>query len=184
MLIVHTRSATFTMNSEADSGPFFHLASPPRSPGGSPILPLSHRTPATAPLPTDISTAPAYSAAIIPTLGIKAVTAVFAFLAFLVLILGQQSWRRRDNSFTMTGVFLLLQSLWNVLMIGRYFLRDSQGRHGNEANEKKIRVVESGLIVGIVLSLFVGYLVLDGPVSWYYEGWTWFWGCLLLWLVV
>ncbi|KAH8787306.1 hypothetical protein BGZ57DRAFT_880412 [Hyaloscypha finlandica] len=41
-----------------------------------------------------------------------------------------------------------------------------------------------GLIVGLVLSLSVGYLVFAGTRRWYYSDWNWFWGCLLGWIVV
>ena len=69
-------------------------------------------------------------------------------------------------------------------MIGRHYIRDSQGRHGNEVIERKVRYVEWGLLGGIVLSVWVGAMVLSGPIEWYYDDWTWFWGCLMLWLVV
>jgi len=182
MLIGHTRYSNFTMNSEADSAPFFHLASPPSSPGGSSVLPTFQPTPPSATSPTGISNVPVYSTAIIPTLGIKALSAVLAFFAFLVLILGESG--NGHSSFTVTEIFLISQSMWNILMIARHYLRDSRRRHGNEANEKKIRFVDIGLIVALVLSLTVSYLILSGPVEWYYSGWAWFWSCLLVWIVV
>jgi hypothetical protein len=179
MLIGHTQYSTFAMNSEEVAAPFFHLASPARSPGGSPILPISQHTPSDT-SPTGVSNGPSYSATIIPTLGIKALSAVLAFFAFLILILGGNG----PSTFTVTGIFLISQSMWNILMIARHSLQDSRRRHGNEAVEKKIRLVDIVLIVGLVLSLSVGYLILDGPVDWYYSGWTWFWSCLLIWIVV
>jgi hypothetical protein len=168
------------MNSEADSTPFFHLASPPRSPSGSPVLPISQHTPSSAISPTGVNNSPAYNAAIIPTLGIKALIAVLAFFAFLVLILGGSG----HGSFIVAEIFLILHSMWNILIIARYYLRDSQRRHRNVANEKKIRFVDMGLIVGLALSLSVGYLVFEGTRAWYYSDWNWFWGCLLGWIVM
>lgn len=168
------------MNSEADSAPFFHLASPPRSPNTSPNLPISRHTPSSAASPTGVNNSSAYNTAIVPTLGIRALSAVLAFFAFLVLILGGSG----DGSFIVAEIFLILQSMWNILMIARYNLRDSQRRHGNEASEKNIRFVDMGLIVGLVLSLSVGYLVFEGMRSWDYSYWSWFWGCSLGWVVV
>ncbi|KAE9377242.1 hypothetical protein N431DRAFT_463023 [Stipitochalara longipes BDJ] len=182
MLIAHTSYSTFTMNSEADSAPYFHLASPPRSPGGSPILPISQRTLLSTNSPTGVSNGPAYSTAINPTLSIKALNVVLAFFAFVALILGENG-HRSNGSFALTEVFLVSQSMWNNLMIARHYLRDPR-RHENEADEKKIRYVNIGLIVGLVLSLSVGYLILSGPMEWYYSDWTWFWGCSLVWIVV
>jgi len=171
MLIARAEDWNSTMNSEADSAPFFHLASPPRSPNGSPILPVSQHN------SSGVNNSPAYDAAIIPTLGIKALNAVIAFFAFLLLILD----RGGHDSFIVADIFLLLQSMWNLLMIARYYLRGSPRRHGNVANEKKIRSADTGLIVGLVLSLSVGYLAFDGG---YYPGSSLFWGCLLGWIVV
>jgi len=143
MLIARARDWNFTMNSEADSAPFFHLASPPQSPGGSPILPISQNTPSSASSPTGVDSSPTYNITIIPTLGIKALSAVLAFFAFLILILGKSD----HDSFIVAGIFLVLQSMWDILMIAGYYLRGSQRRHADEANEKKIRFVDMGLIV-------------------------------------
>jgi hypothetical protein len=180
MLIARARDWNFTMNSEADSTSFFHLASPPQSPGGFPILPISQNTPSSASSPTGVDTSPTCNITIIPTLGIKALSAVLAFFAFLILILGESD----HDSFILAGIFLVLQSMWDILMIAGYYLRGSQRRHADEANEKRIRFVDMGLIVGLVLSLSVGYLVFAGTRRWYYSDWNWFWGCLLGWIVV
>jgi hypothetical protein len=180
MLIARARDWDFTMNSEADSAPFFHLASPPQSPGGSPILPISQSTPPSASSPTGVDSGPTYNITIIPTLGIKALSAILAFFAFLILILGEND----HDSFIVAEIFLVLQSMWSILMIAGYYLRSSQRRHANEANEKKIRFVDMGLIVGLMLSLSVGYLVFAGTRRWYYSNWNWFWGCLPGWIVV
>jgi hypothetical protein len=180
MLIARARDWNFTMNSEADSAPFFHLASPPQWPGGSSILPISQNTPSSPSSLTGVDSSPTYNITIIPTLGIKALSAVLDFLAFLILILGESD----HDPFIVAGIFLVLQSMWNILMIAEYYLRGSQRRHADEANEKKIRFVDMGLIVGLVLSLSVGYLVFAGTRRWYYSDWNWFWGCLLGWIVV
>jgi hypothetical protein len=179
MLIARAQDWGSTMNSEADSAPFFHLASPSRSPNGSPsrvtegspILPVSQH------VPSGVNNSPSYNTTIIPSLGIKALIAVLAFFAFLLLILDEHG----HDSFIVADIFLGSQSMWNVLMIARYYLRDSQRRHGNMANEKKIRFVDLGLIMGLVLSLFVGYLIFEER---YCSGWNWFWGCSLGWIVV
>ena len=179
MLIIRARDWNFAIDSETDSAPFFHLASPPRSPGGSPLLPVSQNTPPSTIAPKVVNNSPTYNITIIPTLGIRAFSAVLAFFAFLILILGE----RGHDVFIVAEVFLISQSMWNILMIARYYLRASQKRHENEAVEKKIRFVDMGLIVGLVLSLSVGYLVFSGKY-WYYSDWNWFWGCLLGWIVL
>src|ERR1700761_7085243 len=113
MLIARARDWNFTMNSDADSVPFFHLASPHQSPDTSPILPVSQPTPPSACSSTSVNSSPTYNITIIPTLGIKALSAVLAFLAFLILILGGYE----HDSFIAAGIFLVMQSMWNILMI-------------------------------------------------------------------
>jgi hypothetical protein len=180
MLVPRARDSNYTINSEADSAPFFHLASPPRSFSGSPILPISQNTLYSATSPTVADSSPTYNITIIPTLGIKALSTVLAFFAFLLLILSESE----HDSCLVAEIFLILQSMWNILMIARYYLRDLLRRHANEANEKKIERVDVGFIVGLVLSLSVGYFVSEDRRIWYYSHWSWFWGCLLGWTVV
>jgi len=165
----------FNMNSDADSAHFFYLASPPRSPVGSLTPSIAQYTTS----PTGVNNSPAYYATIIPTLGIKALSAFSALFAVLVLILSEIE----HDSFTVAEIILILQSFWNILMIAKHYLQVSQERHGNEATEKKIRSVEIGLIVGLVLSLSVGYFISE-EMRWYYSGWNPFWGCSLGWIVM
>jgi L-asparagine transporter-like permease len=173
------RDWNFTMNSEAASAHFFHLASPPRSPITSPILPISQNAPSSAASHSGVNNSPAYNAAIIPTLGIRVLSTLLAFYAVLNLILEGSG----DASFIMAEILLILQSMWNILMIARYYLRDSQRRHGNKTNEKKIRFVDMGLVVGLVLSLSMVYLILRG-IKKGSSDWNRLWGWFLVWIVV
>jgi hypothetical protein len=172
MLIAHARDWNFTMNSAADSGPFFHLASPTHSP----ILPTSQNPLSSS---TNFHTGPTYNTIIIPTLALRAINASLAFIAVLVLIFDESG----NDSFIAADVILLLTFMWNILMVARYYLRSSERWNRNQLNEKRNRLGDMGLMVGLILALSVGYFIFERR-KWYYSGWSWFWGCSLGWIAV
>jgi len=172
MLITHARDWNFTMNSTADSGPFFHLASPAHSP----ILPTSQN-----PLSSSTNAhTPTYNTIIIPTLALRALNAFLAFLAVLVLIFDES----RNESLIAADVILLLTFMWNILMVARYYLRSSERWNRNQLNEKRTRLGDMGLVVGLILAMSVGYFVFERRTTWCRSGWSWFWGFSLGWIVV